>query len=538
MLQTAVLQLFMTKVLVSDPIDQAGIDILSQVAQVDQRPGLSPEALRSIIADYDALMIRSGTQVTADLIEAASRLRIIGRAGVGVDNVDVPMATQRGVLVVNSPEGNTIAAAEHALAMLLSLSRHVPQAHASTMAGGWDRKKYVGNELYKKVLGVVGLGKIGSHVARVAKAMGMEVIAYDPFISVERAQQMQVRLTELVPLFEQADYITLHLPRTPDTENLVNAALLQMMKPNARLVNCARGGIVDEAALADAVSNGVIAGAALDVYASEPLVADSPLRSVSDRLILTPHLGASTAEAQENVATDVAEQIRDVLLGLPARSAVNIPGLSAEIMERLKPHLQLAETLGLLVSQLSAGHVKELEVRLQGEFAEHPSQPLVVAALKGLLTSALGERINYVNASLEAKGRGINVLEVKDDSSRDFAGGSLQLTTRGDQTDRCVTGAVFADGDLRITSIDEFPVNVSPSRHMLFTRHRDMPGIIGGLGSLLGEHNVNIAAMQVGRKIVRGEAVMVLSIDDPIPASLLDTIDAINGIQEAHPVTL
>ena len=538
MLQTAVLQLFMTKVLVSDPIDQAGIDILSQVAQVDQRPGLSPEALRSIIADYDALMIRSGTQVTADLIEAASRLRIIGRAGVGVDNVDVPMATQRGVLVVNSPEGNTIAAAEHALAMLLSLSRHVPQAHASTMAGGWDRKKYVGNELYKKVLGVVGLGKIGSHVARVAKAMGMEVIAYDPFISVERAQQMQVRLTELVPLFEQADYITLHLPRTPDTENLVNAALLQMMKPNARLVNCARGGIVDEAALADAVSNGVIAGAALDVYASEPLVADSPLRSVSDRLILTPHLGASTAEAQENVATDVAEQIRDVLLGLPARSAVNIPGLSAEIMERLKPHLQLAETLGLLVSQLSAGHIKELEVRLQGEFAEHPSQPLVVAALKGLLTSALGERINYVNASLEAKGRGINVLEVKDDSSRDFAGGSLQLTTRGDQTDRCVTGAVFADGDLRITSIDEFPVNVSPSRHMLFTRHRDMPGIIGGLGSLLGEHNVNIAAMQVGRRIVRGEAVMVLSIDDPIPASLLDTIDGINGIQEAHPVTL
>ena len=528
----------MTKVLVSDPIDQAGIDILSQVAQVDQRPGLSPEELRSIIADYDALMIRSGTQVTADVIEAASRLRIIGRAGVGVDNVDVPMATQRGVLVVNSPEGNTIAAAEHALALLLALSRHVPQAHASTMAGGWDRKKYVGNELYKKVLGVVGLGKIGSHVARVGKAMGMEVIAYDPFISLERAQQMQVRLTELAPLFAQADYITLHLPRTPETENLVNAALLQTMKSNARLVNCARGGIVDESALADAVSKGVIAGAALDVYATEPLVADSPLRSVADRLILTPHLGASTAEAQENVATDVAEQIRDVLLGLPARSAVNIPGLSAEIMERLKPHLQLAETLGLLVSQLSAGHVKELEVRLQGEFAEHPSQPLVVAALKGLLTTALGERINYVNASLEAKGRGINVLEVKDDSSRDFAGGSLQLTTRGDQAGHSVTGAVFADGDLRITSIDEFPVNVSPSRHMLFTRHRDMPGIIGGLGSLLGEHNVNIAAMQVGRRIVRGEAVMVLSIDDPIPTSLLDTIHAINGIQEAHPVTL
>ena len=528
----------MTKVLVSDPIDQAGIDILAQVAQVDQRVGLSEDDLKAMIGDYDALMIRSGTQVTADVIKAGGRLRIIGRAGVGVDNVDVPTATQQGVLVVNSPEGNTIAAAEQALALMLSLSRHVPQAHASTMAGGWDRKKYVGNELYKKVLGVVGLGKIGSHVARVCNAMGMEVIAYDPFISADRAQQMQVRLSSLENLFEQADYITLHLPRTPDTENLVNAELLGKMKSTARLVNCARGGIIDESALADALTAGVIGGAALDVYAQEPLAANSPLRSVQERLILTPHLGASTTEAQENVAVDVAEQIRDVLLGLPARSAVNIPGLSAEIMERLKPHLQLAETLGLLVSQLSGGQLQELEVRLQGEFAQHPSQPLVIAALKGVLTSVLGDRINYVNASLEAKGRGIRVLEVKDETSKDFAGGSLQLTTRGDQGGHSVTGAVFANGDLRITTIDEFPVNVSPSRHMLLTRHRDMPGIIGQLGSVLGEHNVNIASMQVGRRIVRGDAVMVLSIDDPIPPSLLVTIHAINGIKEAHPVTL
>ena len=317
----------MTKVLVSDPIDQAGIDILGQVAQVDQRTGLSADELKAIIGDYDALMIRSGTQVTADVIEVADRLRIIGRAGVGVDNVDVPAATQRGVLVVNSPEGNTIAAAEHALALLLSLSRHVPQAHSSMRAGAWDRKKYVGNELYKKVLGVVGLGKIGSHVAKVAKAMGMEVIAFDPFISADRAQQMQVRLTTLEDLFRQADYITLHIPRTPDTENLVNAELLRTMKSTARIVNCARGGIVDEAAIAEAIDNGVIAGAGLDVFAAEPLDQDSPLRAVERGLVLTPHLGASTEEAQENVATDVAEQIRDVLLGLPARSAVNIPGL-------------------------------------------------------------------------------------------------------------------------------------------------------------------------------------------------------------------
>jgi len=520
----------MTKVLVSDPIDQTGIDILSQVAQVDVRTGLPPEQLKAIIGEYDALMIRSGTTVTADIIEAADKLRIIGRAGVGVDNVDVPAATKRGVIVVNSPEGNTIAAAEHALALMLSLSRHVPHAHVSTMAGGWDRKKYVGNELYKKKLGVVGLGKIGSHVARVAKAMGMELLAYDPFVSPERAQQMQVKLLPLAELFAEADYVSLHLPRTPDTENLVNAELLRTMKPTARIVNCARGGIIDEAAIAEAVEKGVIAGAALDVYAKEPLEADSALRSVSERLILTPHLGASTEEAQENVAIDVAEQIRDVLLGLPARSAVNIPGLNAEVMEQLKPHLQLAETLGQLLSQL--------EVRLQGEFASHPAQPLVIAALKGLLSTALGDSINYVNAGLEAKERGIHVLEVKDDAARDFAGGSLQLSSKSANGNHTVTGAVFADGELRITTIDEFPVNVAPSRHMLFTRHRDMPGIIGNLGSVLGEHNVNIASMQVGRRIVRGDAVMVLSLDDPLPASLLATIHAINGIQEAHPVTL
>ncbi|GCE64149.1 phosphoglycerate dehydrogenase [cyanobiont of Ornithocercus magnificus] len=531
-------QQLMTKVLVSDLIDPAGIEILIQVAHVDQRTGLSAQELITVIGDYDALMIRSSTQVTAEVIEAAGRLRIIGRAGVGVDNVDVPAATRRGVLVVNSPEGNTIAAAEHTLALLLSLSRHVPHAHASIAKGRWDRKKYVGNELYKKVLGIVGLGKIGSHVARVAKAMGMEVIAHDPFISGNRAQQMQVRLSQIETLFQQADYITLHIPRTPDTENLVNSRLLKLMKPAARIVNCARGGIIDEVALAEALKTGVIAGAGLDVYASEPLALDSPLRLVKEHLILTPHLGASTEEAQESVAIDVAEQIRDVLLGLPARSAVNIPGLNAEIMEQLKPHLHLAETLGLLVSQLSGGQVQELEVRLQGEFSKYPSQPLLVAALKGLLTSALGDSINYVNALLEAKGRGIHVLQVKDDASRDFTSGSLQLSTYSGQKVHSVTGAVFGDGELRITSINEFPVNVPPSHHMLFTRHRDMPGIIGCLGSLLGKHNINIASMQVGRRIVRGDAVMVLSIDDPILPGLLAAIHNIDGIREAHPVTL
>ena len=528
----------MTKVLVSDPIDQSGIDILSQVAQVDKQIGLSTDDLKKIIGEYDALMIRSGTQVSSEIIEKAENLRIIGRAGVGVDNVDVPCATKKGILVVNSPGGNTIAAAEHALAMLLALSRHIPQAHASMISGDWQRKKFVGNELYKKVLGVVGLGKIGSHVAKVANSMGMEVIAFDPFVSADRAQQMQVQLSEIDDLFKKSDYVTLHLPRTPETENLVDFEMLSTMKSTARLVNCARGGIIDEFDLAKALNSGVIAGAALDVYANEPLDNDSPLRSVKAGLILTPHLGASTTEAQENVAVDVAEQIRDVLLGLPARSAVNIPGLSAEIMDSLKPHLQLAETLGLFASQLSRGQIQKIEVRLQGEFAKHPSQPLVIATLKGILTNALGDRINYVNASLEAKGRGIDVIEVKEDITPDFSGGALQLSTFGDSGSHSVTGTVFVDGDLRITSIDEFPVNVSPSRYMLFTRHRDMPGIIGKLGSLLGEHNVNIASMQVGRRIVRGEAVMVLSVDDPIPDQLLGFILSIDGINQADSVML
>ncbi|MEG4964714.1 phosphoglycerate dehydrogenase, partial [Microcoleus sp. K4-C2] len=400
----------MPKVLVSDPIDQAGIDILSQVAQVDVNTGLSAEELVRIIPDYDALMIRSGTQVTKEIIEAGNLLKIIGRAGVGVDNVDVPAATRKGIVVVNSPEGNTIAAAEHAIAMMLSMSRHIPEANASVKGGKWERNRFIGVEVYKKTLGIVGLGKIGSHLAAAAKAMGMKLLAYDPFISTERADQLGCRLVELELLMRESDYITLHIPKTPETLHLINAEVLSKMKPTARIINCARGGIIDEAALAEAIKEGKIAGAALDVYEHEPLEADSPLRSVGQNIVLTPHLGASTAEAQVNVAIDVAEQIRDVLLGLPARSAVNIPGIFPDSIEKLKPYLQLAETLGNLVSQLAGGRVDYLNVQLQGELANNQSQPVVVAALKGLLSQALRERVNYVNASIEAKERGIRVV--------------------------------------------------------------------------------------------------------------------------------
>lgn len=526
----------MAKVLVSDPIDQAGIDILSQVATVDIKIGLTPEQFVQVIPEYDALMIRSGSRITKEIIEAGHQLKIIGRAGVGVDNVDVPAATRQGIVVVNSPEGNTIAAAEHAIAMMLALSRYIPDANASVKRGEWDRKTFVGAEVYKKTLGVVGLGKIGSHVATAAKAMGMKLLAYDPFISTERAEQLGCRLVEVDILLQEADYITLHIPKTPETTHLINAAALAKMKPNARIVNCARGGIIDEAALGEALRAGKIAGAALDVFEEEPLK-ESPLKALGKEIILTPHLGASTTEAQVNVAIDVAEQIRDVLLGLPARSAVNIPGLSPDILEELRPYMQLAETLGNLVGQLAGGRVDLLNVKLQGELATNKSQPLVVAALKGLLSQALRERVNYVNASVEAKERGIRIIETRDAALRDYAG-SLHLSAKGSMGEHSVTGALLGDGEIRITNIDEFPINIPPSSHMLFTLHRDMPGIIGKLGSLLGSFNVNIASMQVGRKIVRGDAVMVLSLDDPLPDGILTEITKVAGIRDAYTVTL
>jgi len=526
----------MSKVLVSDSIDQAGIDILSQVASVDVKLSLKPEELQQIIGEYDALMIRSGTQVTQEIIEAATNLKIIGRAGVGVDNVDVPAATRRGIVVVNSPEGNTIAAAEHALAMMMAISRNIADANASVKKGEWNRKSFVGTEVYKKTLGIVGLGKIGSHVASVAKAMGMKLLAFDPFISNERAEQMGVQLVDLDLLIRQADYITLHIPKTPETTHLINAEMLAKMKPNARIINCARGGIIDEEALAVALKEGTIKGAALDVYESEPL-GESPLKALGTEVVLTPHLGASTTEAQVNVAIDVAEQIRDVLLGLPARSAVNIPGLNPDVLEKLKPYMELAETLGNLVGQLAGGRVELLNVSLQGELATNKSQPLVVAALKGLLYQALRERVNYVNASIEAKERGIRVIETRDDSVKDYAG-SLHLQATGNLGTHAVTGALLGGGEIRITDLDGFPINVPPSRYMLFTVHRDMPGIIGKIGSLLGSFNVNIASMQVGRKIVRGDAVMVLSIDDPLPDGILKEITKVPGIRDAYTVTL
>ncbi|BDA39462.1 phosphoglycerate dehydrogenase [Candidatus Atelocyanobacterium thalassae] len=525
----------MAKVLVSDLIDQTGIDILSQVAQVDIKIGLTLDELIKIIPEYSALMVRSSTYVTKEVITAGNQLKIIGRAGVGVDNIDIASATRQGVLVVNSPEGNTIAAAEHTLAMMLSLSRHIPQANQSIKDNKWNRKSFVGAEVYKKTLGIIGLGKIGSHVANIAKSMGMKLLAYDPFISNERAEQLGCVLVELDMLFAESDYITLHIPKTPETAHIINKKALSKMKSTVRIVNCSRGGIIDEDALAEAIITRKVAGAALDVFEKEPL--DNSKLTSLDNIILTPHLGASTAEAQINVAVDVAEQIRDVLLGLPARSAINIPGFAPDLIEKMRPYLQLAETLGNLAGQLGGGRIERLTVRLQGELATMQSQPIVVASIKGLLSHALRERVNYVNAAIEAKERGIRVIETRDASICDYAA-SLHLSVQGSLGEHSVTGTLLSDGEIRITDMDFFPINVLPSNYMLFTVHRDMPGIIGKIGSLLGDFNVNIASMQVGRRIVRGDAVMAISLDDPLPDGLLLEIMKVKGIRDAYTVKL
>lgn len=380
------------------------------------------------------------------------------------------------------------------------------------------------------------MGKIGSHVATVAKAMGMKILAYDPFISQERANQLGCTLVDLDLIFTESDYITLHVPKTKETANLINAESLAKMKPTARIINCSRGGIIDEDALYEALANEKIAGAALDVFATEPL-GESSLKSLGSNVILTPHLGASTAEAQVNVAIDVAEQIRDVLLGLPARSAVNIPGLSPDVMEKLRPYMRLAETLGNLVGQLAGDRVESFNVTLQGDLADNNSQPLVVAAIKGLLSKALRERVNYVNAAIEAKERGIHITETRDTTAKDYSN-SIYLEATGTKGTHSVTGALLNDGEIRIINLDNYPVNVPPNNYMLFTLHRDMPGIIGKIGSLLGNFNVNIASMQVGRKIVRGDAVMVLTIDDPLPEGILGEILKVPGVTDAYTVTL
>lgn len=526
----------LAKVLVSDPIAGEGIAILEKAAHVDVRTGLSKDQLISIIGDYDALAVRSETKVTADVLEAAKKLKIIGRAGVGVDNIDVAKATERGVLVVNSPEGNTIAAAELTVAMLLALSRNIPQADSALRNGEWKRSKYVGVEVYKKTLGVIGLGKIGREVTRRMQSFGMPVLAYDPYVDADTGRQLGVTLVDLPTLYKNSDYITLHIPKTKDTQGLIGAEQLAMMKPGARIVNVARGGLIDEEALAEALKSGHIGGAAIDVYSSEPAKPDNPLLGLPN-VVHTPHLGASTEEAQINVAIDIAEQIVDVLAGNPARSAVNMPSVSADVLSRLQPFLSLADKIGSLHAQLAGSRIDKVEVIFVGDFEDLPTVHIVRAVLKGVLGAILPESVNYVNAPTLAQRRGVQVIESRRPASESH---SALLTVRaqsGDQA-REICGAVFGADDIRIVHIDGFGVDIKPFGSMIFTEHNDRPGIIGKVGTLLGENSINIGGMHVGRSGIGQRALMALLIDEPVSDKLVDEIKTLAGMEWARQVQL
>ena len=532
----------MPKVLVADPIAPEGIEILRKVADVDVKIGLAKDELAAIIGDYDALAVRSETKVTGEIIAAADKLKIIGRAGVGVDNIDVEAATNRGILVVNSPDGNTFAAAELTVAMLLALARHIPQADGALRVGKWDRKKYMGSEVYGKTLGVIGLGKIGREVAKRLQSFEMKVIGYDPYLKPEQAEALGIQLVDLDTLYKESDYITVHVPKTKETTGMINAEKLALMKPTVRLINVARGGILDEAAVAEAAKAGRIGGAAIDVFSTEPAPADNPLLGIPN-IITTPHLGASTEEAQVNVAIDIAEQIADVLAGKPARAAVNMPSVSAEMLVRLQPYLTLAEKIGSLHAQLTSSSISDVELIYAGDFENLPTVHLTRAVLKGLLDPILPGSVNYVNAPALAAARGIKITESHTPVTGEGQGCVLTVRKRGVKTatsngEREICGTVFSKDNIRILYIDGYRVDIRPSGPMLITQHTDKPGIIGKVGTLLGDNGFNIAGMHVGRESEGQGAVMVLKLDAALPDSLMEQIRLIDGMETARLVQL
>ncbi|MFA6430882.1 MAG: phosphoglycerate dehydrogenase [Candidatus Margulisiibacteriota bacterium] len=519
------------KVLAADKIADEGIKLFNNAGiEVDSKTGLSEDELVKIIPEYDALMVRSETRATPKIIEAGKKLKIIGRAGVGVDNIDLPTATKNGVIVVNSPEGNTVAAAEHSFAMLLSMARSIPQAHSKLKKGEWDKKSFKGIEVLNKTLGVVGLGKIGRRVASYAIGMGMNVLGYDPFVTEEYAKTLGVKLASIDSIFKNADFITFHIPKTKETMNMVNAETIAKMKKGVRLINVARGGIINEKDLYDALKSKHVAAAAIDVFEKEPCT-DSLLFEL-DNIVVTPHLGASTVEAQVNVSVDVAEQIIEVLKGGAARSAVNIPSMKPELLSPVRPYMSVAEKMGSLAAQIVKGAVTKVEVIFSGEVAELNVSPLTTVILKGLLTPIMDVKINFVNAPLVAKERGIEVIESKSKESKDFAS-LIALKIKTEKETREVGGTVFAGGIDRLVYIDGFRVDAVPEGYMLILSNIDKPGMIGKIGTFLGQHNINIAAMDVGRIKVNEKAVMVLNIDNAISDSVLQEISKIEGISGA-----
>jgi D-3-phosphoglycerate dehydrogenase len=524
-----------TLVLVADPIADAGLDLLRPRARVELVTG-DPAALERLLPDADALLVRSETRVTADVLDRARSLRVIGRAGAGVDTIDVDAATARGIVVVNAPGGNATAAAEHTLALMLALVRRVSAADASMKRGEWRRGAYVGSELTGKTLGLVGLGRVGGEVARRALGLDMRVLVYDPYVPEEHVQRLGLDPSDLDALLQRADIVSLHVPLTEATRGILNAARIACLRPNAFLLNCARGGLVDEQALLAALDAGRLAGAGIDVYSREPVAADDPLPR-HPKVVATPHLGASTVEAQAQVATQVASEVLAVLDGRPTQFAVNAPSLRPEDAEFLEPYLGLVRMLGKLATQLADAHVRSAQISYLGEIADRNVTVLTAAAVQGLLEPISGTPVNLVNSRLFAQQRGLEVVETRSSTPAHYT--SLVRVTVHTRDGGTSVAGVISDGRANVVQIDEYELHLPPTPgYLLVTQHVDRPGIIGRVGTLLGEADINISSMQVGRRTPRGEALMLLSVDEPVPLSVLERIREAASIETIKVVKL
>ena len=525
------------KILISDPLSEDGIFPLREAdnLEVVVDTGLTPEELLQKIDQFDGILVRSQTQVTREVIEKAHHLKVIGRAGVGVDNIDLDAATENGIIVVNAPDGNTNSAAEHTMAMLMSLARNIPQAYMSIKNKEWDRKSYVGVELREKTLGIVGLGRIGGEVARRAKGQRMNVIAYDPFFTKEQAEAMGIGFGTLDEVIEAADFITVHTPLLKETRHIINKDAFAKMKDGVRIINCARGGIINEDDLYDAIVAGKVAGAALDVFEEEPAV-DHKVLTLKE-VIATPHLGASTVEAQENVAIDVSHDVVRILDGGLARNPVNIPSVPREIMRKIEPYFYLSEKLGQFLAQLETGGIEQININYAGDLTALEIAPLTQNTLKGLLSHYLGTRVNNVNASYLAERRGITVHENKTSAARGFTNlMTVEILTKSGK--RRVSGTLLNGLGARIVKIDDYSMDVIPEGHLVLVQHQDQPGAIGRVGNLLAENDVNIATMQVGRQHVGGSAIMMLIIDRPLTDEELEQMRSMEGFEAVTPVDL
>lgn len=512
------------KILISDKLAQEGLDILKAVKEfeVDCKYGLKPEELKSIIKNYDALIIRSATTVTADIIEAADKLKVIGRAGVGLDNVDLKAATKKGIVAMNTPGGNTTSTAEHTMSLILALSRNIPQAVSSLRSAKWERSKFEGVELYGKTLGIIGLGRIGATVARMCKSFGMKIIAYDPFLSIEIAAKLGVEVVEFEELIRTSDYITVHIPKSAETKNLISHKEFSVMKKTARVINCARGGIIDEAALAEALGNKVIAGAALDVYDKEPIDFNSPLLKF-DNCVMTPHLGASTSEAQVNVAIEIAESLRNALLGRGIVNAANFPSISAEAYKVLEPYIDLAERMGKFAGQLIQGRMKEVKIIYSGAVTSYKVAPVTMTGVYGLLSPILGETVNQINAIDMARERAINIQEILSTKEEEFVNlVNCEITT--DKETFSLWGTLSANNKPRIVKINNIYVEATPEGYMLFITNNDKPGIVGAVGTTLAEGNINIGSISFGREKQGGLVISVVNVDSDVPDAVLEKL--------------